>query len=198
MTRSLYYTLLAVALVAAGYAAYSLGVAMRPPPELGGTALNAPLDVSHLELVAAGDRPVTLGELGTGGLTAVFFGFTRCPDVCPLTMARLAEAYRALGEPADLNIVLITVDPGYDTPDITDDYARRFHQDFTGLSGSNQQIAAAAAAFFVGYNDTNLGVIHTEAVLLMDADARFRRVFPADAVVNIEEDLARILAGAAW
>ncbi len=183
---------MAIALAAAGFAAYSLGVILRPAPELHGTQLSDPIDVGHLELVAADGQTVRLGDFG--GITAVFFGYTRCPDICPMTMALLAEAYEDLGAPDGLNVVMITVDPGFDTPGMTHAYASGFHGDFTGLSGSNLQVAAAAGAFYVGYNDTHDGMIHTDALMLVDESGRFRMVYTADSVPAVAPDLRRILA----
>src|SRR5690606_41484390 len=77
------------------------------------------------------------GDLeGDGAL--VFFGFTRCPDVCPLTMAQLSSAYGAVGEPEDLKVVMVTVDPEHDTPEVVGAYVERFHPAFVGLTGTNQ------------------------------------------------------------
>lgn len=197
MNRGLFYALISIGLIAAGVAAYSLGRSLRPGPALAGTALTNPISVADLQLRAPGNTPVTLGDYAND-VTAIFFGFTRCPDVCPLTMSVLAEAYRTLGEPENVDIVMVTVDPGHDTPEIAHDYASAFHPDFIGLSGSNTEVAAAAAAFYVGYNDTHAGVIHTDALMLMDRNGNYRRVYTSSDVPAIASDLADILAGADW
>lgn len=78
------------------------------------------------------DRPAT-------ELTAVFFGYTRCPDVCPSTMADLAAALRQL-EPArraDVQVVFVTEDPAHDTGPVLRRYLDRFDPSFTGLVGGN-------------------------------------------------------------
>ncbi len=192
MSKPVLYSLMAIALAAAGFAAYSLGVILRPAPDLQGTELSDPIDVGHLELVSADGHTVTLGDFG--GVTAVFFGYTRCPDICPMTMALLADAYEDLGAPEGLTVVMVTVDPGFDTPEQTHAYATGFHEDFIGLSGSNQQVAAAAGAFYVGYNDTHAGMIHTDALMLVDEAGRFRMVYTSDSVPGVAPDLRRILA----
>lgn len=197
MNPALRTALIILALAAAGLAAYTGGLLLAPKPEPVGTALTDPIDVSHLELVAAGGHQVTLGEFSEG-VTALFFGFTRCPDVCPLTMARLADAYRELGEPDDLNVVMVTVDPGFDTPEVTQEYASVFHSDFIGLSGSNQQIASAAAAFYVGFNDIGIEVVHTDAVMLVDRQGRFRMLYSTDRLPHLTGDLRTILASNDW
>lgn len=197
MNPTIRIILIAVALLAAGIAAYTGGLLLAPKAELAGTELTDPIDVSGLSLQAAGNRDVTLADYA-GGITAVFFGYTRCPDVCPITMSRLADAYRDLGEPDNLKVVMVTVDPGYDTPEITDNYAKVFHPDFEGLGGSNQQVAEAAATFYVGYNDIGSDVIHTDAVMLLDSQGRFRMLYSTDRLPSLTGDLASILASSDW
>lgn len=190
--------LAAIGLAAAGVAAYSIGLLLAPEAEPAGTTLTNPIAVGDLSFRAPGNTPVSLADF-SDTVTAVFFGYTRCPDVCPLTMARLADAYRDLGEPADrLKVVMVTVDPGFDTPEITDEYARVFHDDFVGLSGSNQQIADAAATFYVGYNDHADEVVHTDAVMLVDRHGQFRMLYTADRLQYLTADLEDILASSDW
>lgn len=194
MKKVWFYLLIGLAVAALGVAAYSLGVLLRPAPELRGTELITPAGVGDLTLEDAEGRNVTLGDY-RDDLLLVFFGFTRCPDVCPLTMSRLAETYRELGEPEDLRVVMITVDPGHDTPQLTHQYATGFHPAFVGLGGSNPQIAAAAERFFVGYNDAgNQGVIHTDMVLLVDRQSQFRMIYSPDKLGHLGQDLNRIMA----
>lgn len=189
--------LIVAALAVAGAAAYTAGRLLAPAAEPVGTELTNPIDMTGIELQGIGGQQVRLGDYA-GDVTAVFFGYTRCPDVCPLTMARLADAYRDLGEPDGLNVVMVTVDPGFDTPEITNAYAQVFHEDFTGLSGSNQQIATAAAAFYVGFNDIGTEVIHTDAVMLLDRQGRFRMLYSTDRLPYLMGDLKNILASSDW
>ena len=197
VNRNVLAILITIGLIATAALAFSVYRLQTPEPALAGTGLDNPIPVHQLELLAAGNVPVTLADY-TADVTAVFFGFTRCPDVCPLTMAQLADTYRNLGEPDNLKTIMVTVDPGNDTSDITQAYASNFHPAFTGLSGSNQQVAKAASTFFVGYNDTQQGVTHTDALLLVDAQGNFRRVYTADNMPHLEQDLRQILAGADW
>jgi len=191
--------LIVAGLALAGFAAYTAGRLLAPPPEPVGTALSDPIDVSGLQLQAVGNREVTLGDYSNSNkVTAVFFGYTRCPDVCPLTMARIADTYRTLGEPDGLSVVMVTVDPGFDTPEVTQEYASVFHEDFIGLSGSNQQIAEAAAAFYVGFNDIGTEVVHTDALMLLDSQGRFRMLYTTDRLSALTGDLQTILASSDW
>ena len=180
-------------MVALGFGAYLLGSWLRPKPAPAGTELNNPVAVTGLELVDHHGAAVDLAADFGGDVTLVFFGFTRCPDVCPLTMARLGKAYVDAGEPDDLSIVMVTVDPEYDTPAVMADYVGRFHPDFVGLTGSNSQVATAARAFFAGYSGSDVQIVHTDAVAVVDRTGMMRYVYSADAVVSIGADLPQLL-----
>lgn len=193
MNSAVRFSLLVIAMVALGFGAYLLGSWLRPKPAPAGTELNNPVAVTGLELVDHHGAAVDLAADFGGDVTLVFFGFTRCPDVCPLTMARLGKAYVDAGEPDDLSIVMVTVDPEYDTPAVMADYVGRFHPDFVGLTGSNSQVATAARAFFAGYSGSDVQIVHTDAVAVVDRTGMMRYVYSADAVVSIGADLPQLL-----
>lgn len=188
---------LVVALVVAGAGAYLAGRSLRPPPERVGTVLENPQDASDLELTLAADGSrIVFGDLAARSTwTLVFFGFVDCPDVCPLTMAALAETYRDLGEPEALQVVMITVDPEQDDAERLERYVSAFHPAFVGLGGSAEDIGAAAKRFFIGYAGTGTEIIHTEAVGLVDQEGRLRAVYGQGKVGAIGDDLADLLAG---
>lgn len=195
MKRSWLYALVALLIVAGGVAAYSLGSivgANRNNAELSGTAFQTPVDVSDVTLqTSTGD--FQFANLH-GNVVVVFFGFVRCPDVCPLTMSRLAEIYQTLGEPEDLKVVMVTVDPAHDTPEITERYVTGFHPSFLGLSGTNTQVATAAQRFYIGANVTADGqVVHTDPVLVLDRNGAMRRVYSQSNMPQLQEDLPELL-----
>lgn len=189
------WVLTGVLLVAAGAGAYALGTFLRPPPELAGTALQNPPVVGDVELVHAERGALTLLEATEeAAVTLVFFGFTQCPDVCPITMARLAKIYGDLGEPDDVRVVMVTVDPETDTPEVIARYAAGFHPDFVGLGGSNPQVAVAARTFYVGYAALGDGQFtHSEAVVVVDREGRMRYVYGSDRVPRLEVDLPELI-----
>lgn len=197
MPRTARYLLLAVGLAAAGFVAYTAGRWAAPPPDRAATVLDTPQDAAGLELTRARDATrVRLGDLADDAAwTLVFFGFVDCPDVCPLTMARLAETYRDLGEPDDLQVVMVTVDPERDGPERLRAYVEGFHPDFEGLTGSSQDVATAARTFFIGYNDAAGAIVHTEAVGLVDDEGRLRGVYGQGSLGGIGDDLVDLLAG---
>ncbi len=116
-----------------------------------------------------------------GKVVVVFFGYTQCPDVCPTTMAELAEVKRSLGpDGARVQGIFVTVDPARDTADLLKAYAANFGPDIVALRGTPEQITAAAKEFKVFYNkvpgktDTSYTVDHTAGSYIFDAKGRVR------------------------
>lgn len=136
------------------------------------------------QLVDQNGTPTTEKAL-KGKWSAVFFGFTYCPDVCPGTLQALAAATDQLGPAAkDFQIVFISIDPGRDTVQqmkayLSADYVPR---STLGLTGSHEQAAAAAKAYKVYYAKVGDGpgytMDHSTAIYLMDPKGRFRTVIP--------------------
>lgn len=82
----------------------------------------------------------------------LYFGFATCPDVCPLDLARNAQVVDILAEQGiEATPVFISIDPERDTPDVVSEYAGLFHPEMIGLTGSPEQVAAAARAYRVYY-----------------------------------------------
>ncbi|MBB6016960.1 SCO family protein [Deinococcus radiopugnans] len=120
------------------------------PGVTGGTALDHPVPLPALKLVDDRGEATTLAH-GDGRLRLIFYGFVRCPDVCPATLASLKNSYEELTPPQQqkLQIQFITVDPTFDTPEVVRAYLNRFEPAFTGLTGKADTIDAAARAMFV-------------------------------------------------
>ncbi len=86
----------------------------------------------------------------------VYFGYTFCPDVCPLDNARNAEAVDILEERGfDVNPVFITIDPARDTPEVMGDFAANMHPKMIGLTGTEEQVKAASQAYKTYYRKQN-------------------------------------------
>lgn len=194
LTARRLWTLAVAGLLAALVAGFSFfQLRALSAPEFYGTALDEPPLVGSFELTSAAGERVTL-ERWRGDVVLVFFGFTRCPDVCPLTLGRLAKVYRDLGSPEDVQVVMITVDPENDTPELTQRYASSFDPSFVGLGGSTGDIANAAQTFFIGYRGLgDADFLHTDSVALLDREGRLRLVYAQDKVARLSEDLPRIL-----
>lgn len=171
-------------------------LAMRPAGlELYGTALDDPPSVRDVTLVTTSGETVDLGAW-RDDLALVFFGYANCPDVCPLTMAKLAGIYRDLGEPEELQVIMVTVDPERDTPEALQGYVEGFHPDFVGLTGSPSQIAAASSRFYATAVERPDGqVSHNSHVTLVDPQGRMRAIYNQDKLDGmLREDLATLLA----
>jgi protein SCO1/2 len=112
----------------------------------------------------------------------IFFGYTQCPDVCPMTMLRLTEALELLGHDGDaIQPVFITIDPLRDTPEVIADYIANFDPRFIGLTGTRQQISAVERSFAVyaksaesADKNVNYLIDHTALTYLMGPDGAFR------------------------
>jgi protein SCO1/2 len=101
--------------------------------------------------------PVSLQDF-EGKVVAIYFGYTFCPDICPTSLAALAQAVDALTpeQRAQVQGLFISVDPGRDTPERADQYARNFHPQFVGLSGTEEEIADVAKRYFVLYEKVEM------------------------------------------
>ncbi|AKJ27798.1 photosynthetic protein synthase I [Caldimonas brevitalea] len=116
-----------------------------------------------------------------GKLVAIFFGYTQCPDVCPTSMAELAEVKKALGADGDkLQGLFITVDPERDTPELLKAYMSGFDPSFLALRGTPEQTAAVAKEFKVffakvpGKAADSYTMDHTAGVYVFDTAGRIR------------------------
>ena len=173
-----------------GYLAFN---SFKTPVTLQGTALQNPVDVGNVEITNKRLGKIKLSEF-RGKTLLVFFGFSKCYDVCPITLRRLAKIYKDLGEPKNLQIIMITVDPANDTVDSVQTYVNKFHAGFLGFSGTNTEIAAAAKSFFVGYQDLgNTQFNHTDAVYVVDKNSKIRRIYGQPDFRYLENDLLTIL-----
>ena len=125
-----------------------------------------------------------------GRIVALYFGYTRCPDVCPTTMATLAQAVRLLGEDGErVQALFVTVDPRHDRPEALGRYVRAFDPSFLGLYGDRQAIARTAHEFKV-----EVGEHHSIPVFLLDDSGRLRLVVrPEASAESIAHDLRGLL-----
>ena len=125
----------------------ALGACSPPPP---------PFNASEVSGIAYGKNigiADTSGKIRRvedfkGQITLVFFGFTRCPDVCPSTLMRLRQVRDALGPDADkLQVLLVSVDPERDTPDRLEAYVKNFDPSFIGLRPEPAELEKVIKAF---------------------------------------------------
>ncbi len=115
-----------------------------------------------------------------GKAVVVFFGFTRCPDVCPTTMGELAMVKKELGkDAARLQVLFITIDPERDTQELLAQYVPGFHPDFLGLYGDAAATARTAKEYKVIYQKQplaggNYSMDHSAGTYIYDTAGRLR------------------------
>ena len=131
---------------------------VAPPETERATVFPTPRALPPFELVNQDGEPLTT-EFFRGHWTLVFFGFTYCPDICPTTLATLAQVARQLEDlppSAQPRVLLVSVDPERDTPKRIAPYVRFFDPAFFGAMGSLEATAAVASAFGVPYAKVSL------------------------------------------
>ena len=151
-----------------------------PKPTFKGVDITGAEYARSLALTDADGQPRTLADF-KGKVVVVFFGYTQCPDVCPTTMAELAEVKRKLGaDGARLQGIFVSVDPERDTAALLKAYVANFGPDLIGLRGSLEQTQAAAKEFKVFYakvpgkTASSYTVDHTAGSYVFDAQGRVR------------------------
>ena len=133
-----------------------------------------------LSLTDQNGQPRTLDQF-KGKVSVVFFGYTQCPDVCPATMAELAQIKKTLGKDGErLQGIFVTVDPHRDTQEILKNYMASFDPTFVALRGSADQTKAAAKEFKVFYaispgkTENSYTVDHTAGSFVFDTRGKVR------------------------
>lgn len=136
-------------------------------------------------------RPQTDAAL-QGKWSAVFFGYTYCPEACPTTLLALGQAETRLGKDAErFQTVFISVDPDRDTPKVLANYLSNtsFPRHVLGLTGSSEDVARAARGYHVFYQKAGEGasyeVNHSTITYLMSPKGRFVCVLPYGATPDV-------------
>jgi protein SCO1/2 len=169
-----------VALVlAAASACGAPGTSATPPAE------SRPQFGGDFTLTNQDNQPFRLQDI-RGRPAFLFFGYTSCPDMCPMTMSRITGALNRIGGPASEVVTLfVSVDPRRDTPDVLKEYVGSFSRPVIGLTGTDEEIRRVAAAYhasfeFVPTGTRNYLVNHTSAIFLIDRQGRLRQYFKYD------------------
>tara|TARA_B100000929_G_scaffold289999_1_gene282206 strand:+ start:2590 stop:3228 length:639 start_codon:yes stop_codon:yes gene_type:complete len=189
---------LALWLLVALLAGFALLYLVGPEPE---AALDEPVNygdtVGGAFSLTAPDGSTVTDQTLKGQPFAIFFGFTRCPDVCPTTLSRLAQLRKRMGEDGEkFQIVFVSVDPGYDSPEDIGRYVDLFGTPIIGLTGSDDAIAEVADAYHAFYEKVpveggDYTIDHTAAVYLMGADGKLQSIIdyhesPAASLAKLE------------
>jgi protein SCO1 len=168
------------------------------PPRMNGSAIDPPLVVDDFTLHSV-DGPVSLGDF-RGKYVILYFGYTSCPDICPDSLAKFREALSKQGErAAQVQVIFISVDPGRDSVEYCDVYAKRFSPDFIGITGSEAEIQSATRQLGIFYqlNQADDGgfytVDHTASALILDREGNLIMTWPYGLTPEQMADDLRVL-----
>jgi protein SCO1 len=197
-------TVVAIVAVAAGVL---ISRALPPrgsgPALVAGTLLAPPRPLPAFQLIDHDNRPFGPERL-SGRWTFVFFGFTSCPDVCPVTLSALAQTRKMLEDMPDglrPQVVLVSVDPQRDTAERLAAYVKAFDPSFIGVTASQPAVEelarqmGAAVAVSPGEGD-QYRVDHSSSVFLIDPNGAMRALFSTAEPKLISQDYRRIAAPA--
>ncbi|QJQ95724.1 MULTISPECIES: SCO family protein [Halomonadaceae] len=188
--------------------ALGLAAVRGSSPEVTGAPASADPPSLILDFTLVSHRGETLTpDAFEGRWLLLFFGFTHCPDVCPASLATLAQVLERLGDQAEpLQPLMISVDPKRDTPDILSRYVTHFHHDIVGLTGTPAQVDAAAASLRAYYRQVPYGsqgdytVDHSAFFYLIDPQREVAELYPHGMGVEaIADDIrAHLDAAPSW
>jgi len=186
--RSLIAALGALAIVTV--ASFALAALRPEKPAFDATDVTGVVWGPDFHLSGHDGKPYELANF-RGKVVALYFGYTRCPDVCPTTMAALGEARRLLGsDAARVQGLFVTVDPLHDKPALLARYVASFDESFIGLYGDAQATKRTAREFMI-----EAGREHSAPVFVFDPNGRLRLILrPNVAPQSIAHDVRLLLA----
>lgn len=170
-----------------------------PEPEFRTRDITGLMPSLEFELTRAADGEIVTGEDYQGRVTVVFFGFTNCPDICPMTMARFSAALSKLenGAADQVQVLFVSVDPQRDTRERLSEYVAAFGSQFTGLRGPQEELREVTKRYRVtyGYGEPDdsgyYEVSHSSAAFVFDREGKIRLLVRGDdAIEDIAHDLA--------
>ena len=166
-----------------------------------GTVMPADMPIVDFTLTDQNNRPFTLSRQ-QGKVVLLFFGYTYCPDVCPMTLSAWKQVQDALGDDArNVRFVYVTVDPKRDSLERLKNHLEIFSDDFIGLTGSEKALNAVYSKFGVfreiekfADSETDYLVNHTARIFVFDRDGRWRLGISYNAPVeDIVHDIRLLL-----
>ncbi|HEC08114.1 MAG TPA: SCO family protein [Acidimicrobiales bacterium] len=147
-----------------------------------GVELAQPMAKPQLVLTDTDGNPYDLVERTAGRTTLVYFGYTSCTDICPIHLAQLSQVMSRNDMPRDVTVILITVDPERDTPEVLRRYLDSFDPEFVGLTGTVAEVEEAQRMFGLPVARPELddpGVYgHAGQVFAFAPDGLARTVYP--------------------
>jgi protein SCO1/2 len=182
-----------------------LARSVQPVSTPGAIAAGQYRDVPAITLTNQDDRPMSLGDL-KGKAVVMLFGYTHCPDVCPMGMSDMRRIKRELGAQAEkAAFVFVSVDPQRDTPAVIKPYVRAFDESFIGLTGEIPDLQRFVYAFDglfekqepTGDDPNSYVMAHTSFTYLIDPEGRWRMKYPfGTPVETIVKDVRDVIDSA--
>jgi protein SCO1/2 len=169
------------------------------------TDVTGSLPTLDFTMTRASDGKTVTADDFAGKVVLLYFGYTFCPDICPLTLANVSRVLRNLGEKAkDARVLFVTVDPNRDTLPVLKKYTESFGPEVVGLRGNADQIAALAKRYRVAYSVTPekdgkpYTVTHSSAIYVFDQTGKVRLLItsmasPTPDVDGATADLSTLL-----
>jgi protein SCO1/2 len=205
MTKTNIFRVLILLLAAAAGAWLSFGLSKPAPRPVAATILPAPGELPEFSLQDQHGQSIGRDAF-KGHWSLVFFGFTHCPDICPTTLQVLATAKQQLSEQGMQSlpqIVLVSVDPERDTPEVIGQYVDYFGDGNLGITGDVEELRKLTGGLGIYFEksspdtaatDDNYSVDHSAVVIVINPRAQFHALFSAPHTVeNLVNDLPLIL-----
>jgi len=192
LTRRIIAVLLVIALSVTAFIGWKLSndPVVKAPAEIEDYLFWQAKELTDFKLTGADNKTLGLNEL-KGKWSFIFFGYTHCPDVCPLTLMVLGQAFKILEKnPAvfpEVQGIFVSVDPKRDTPESLKEYVSYFNDRFIGVTGSTAELddfsRQMSAMYTVhpkeaGQSDDGYLVTHNSTVFLVDPQGRLHGRFP--------------------
>jgi protein SCO1/2 len=184
MKRNLFYyaifSLAALALIFLGWRVYAASYSYQ------GSQIDPPVPAADFTLTNQDGQPFTLSNQ-RGKLDLIFFGYTNCPDVCPITLTTYARVRARLGDQADkVRFIFITVDPERDTVEQVKTHLSHFDPAIIGLTGTRSELEPVwkdYGVFHSSHESADLAhydVDHSSRIYVVDAQGNWRMTYPAE------------------
>lgn len=143
---------------------------------------DTPREIKPFSLITHKQTEFSENDL-QGHWSLIYFGFTHCPDICPTTLAKLAQVVKQLDKDlaAKTKVVLVSVDPARDTPEQLAEYVTFFHPGFIGVTGEFRQILNLTGSLNVAFNKVMQGddytIDHTSHLVLVNPNGHYHGFF---------------------
>ena len=183
-----------VGVVIAAVGAIAGALYITNKPALHGAVIDPPMAAAEIQLQDFNGQPFALGGL-SGKVVILYFGYTNCTTECPLTMAHLKLAVQSIGaRAANVRVVMISTDPGRDTPAAMKAFLEAFDPAFIGLVGTPDQLGQVWKDYGVTVEDG--GETHSFFTYLIDPRGNFRETFlPDSSPADVASDVRLLLNG---